>query len=194
MIAVDGALSVLATVSALVAIGGLVAVVRDFCEERGLPYFPVRPRERIAGPITPVIRRVLNPHAGLRPGEIVEVRSLPEILATLDEQGCLDGRPFMREMAAFCGHRVPVQRASKRCGSMPITPEMRRVRDAVLLQALRCDGRSHGGCQAACHLIWKEAWLKRPWTRSSPLGAPRQLDLGAHTHVTIDGRLRYVAR
>ena len=37
--------------TALVAIGGLVVIVRDFCEERGVPYFPVRPRERIAGPI-----------------------------------------------------------------------------------------------------------------------------------------------
>jgi hypothetical protein len=189
------ALAALATVSALVAIGGLVAIVRDFCEERGVPYFPVRPRERIAGPITLVIRRVLNPHAGLRPGEIVEVRSLPEILATLDEQGCLDGLPFMPEMAAFCGHRVPVQRRVEKVWEYAHSTGMRRVRDAVLLQALRCDGKSHGGCQAACHLIWKEAWLKRPWTRSSPpLGAPRQLDLGAHTHVTIDGRLRYICQ
>jgi hypothetical protein len=189
------ALFALAAVSALVAIGGLVAIVRDFCEERGVPYFSVRPRERIAGPITLVIRRLLNPSAGLRPGEMVEVRSLPEILATLDERGCLDGLPFMPEMAAFCGHRVPVQRRVEKVWEYAHGTGMRRIRDAVLLQALRCDGKSHGGCQAACHLIWKEAWLKRPWTRNpGSVGAPRQLDLGAHTHVTVEGRLRYICQ
>src|SRR5215475_13657598 len=94
------ALAALAAVAALVAIGGLVVIVRDSCEERGVTYFPVRPRERIAGPITLAIRRSLYPNAGLRPGEMIEVRSLPEILATLDERGCLDGLPFMPEMAA----------------------------------------------------------------------------------------------
>lgn len=189
------ALSVLAAVAALVAIGGLVAVVRDFCEERGMPYFSVRPRERIAGPITLVIRRLLNPNAGLRPGEIVEVRSLPEILATLDEKGCLEGLPFMPEMAAFCGHRVAVQRRVEKVWEYAHGTGMRRFRDAVLLQALRCDGKSHGGCQAACQLIWKEVWLKRPGTHNSPaLGAPRQLDLGAHTHITVEGTLRYICQ
>jgi hypothetical protein len=189
------ALSALAAAAALVAIGGLVVIDRDLCEERGVPYFPVRPRERIAGPMTLAIRRLLNPSAGLRPGEMVEVRSLPEILATLDERGCLDGLPFMPEMAAFCGHRVPVHRRVEKVWEYAHGTGMRRVRNAVLLQALRCDGQSHGGCQAACQLIWKEAWLKRPWTDSpGTLGAPRQLDLGAHTHVTVEGGLRYVCQ
>src|SRR6266403_4269928 len=26
---------------------------------------------------------------------------------------------------------------------------------------LRCDGSGHDGCQAACKLYWKEAWLRR---------------------------------
>ena len=189
------ALSALAAAAALVAIGGLVVIDRDFCEERGVPYFPVRPRERIAGPMTLAIRRLLNPSAGLRPGEMVEVRSLPEILATLDERGCLDGLPFMPEMAAFCGHRVPVHRRVEKVWEYAHGTGMRRIRNAVLLQALRCDGQSHGGCQAACQLIWKEAWLKRPWTDSpGTLGAPRQLELGAHTHVTVEGGLRYVCQ
>ena len=72
-------LSALAAVVTLVAIGGIVVVVRDFCEERGVPYFPVRPRERIAGPTKLAIRALVSPNAPLRPGEMVEVRSLPEI-------------------------------------------------------------------------------------------------------------------
>jgi hypothetical protein len=148
--------------------------------------------------MTLAIRRLLNPSAALRPGEMVEVRSLPEILATLDERGCLDGLPFMPEMAAFCGHHFPVHRRVEKVWEYAHGTGMRRVRNAVLLQALRCDGQSHGGCQAGCQLIWKEAWLKRPWMDSpgTPgiFGAPRQLDLGAHTHVTVEGRLRYICQ
>jgi hypothetical protein len=188
-------LAALAAVAALVAVGGLVVIVRDLCEERGVPYFSVRPRERIAGPVMLAIRRVLNRRSGLRPGEMVEVRSLPEILATLDERGCLDGLPFMPEMAAFCGHRFPVHRRVEKVWEYAHGTGMRRVRDAVLLQALRCNGQSHGGCQAACQLIWKEAWLKRPGMDSPGiLSVPRQLDLAAHTHVTVEGRLRYICQ
>jgi hypothetical protein len=195
VVLVAAALLAVASATALVAIGGLVVIVRDFCEERGVPYFSVRPRERIAGPIELVIRRLLNPRASLRPGEIVEVRSLPEILATLDERGCLDGLPFMPEMAAFCGHRFPVHRRLEKVWEYAHGTGLRRVRNAVLLQAVRCDGQSHGGCQAACQLIWKEAWLKRPWTDSpGVLDPPHQVDLVSNTHVTVQGKLRYICQ
>jgi hypothetical protein len=185
----------LAAVLAITAIGGLVVIVRDFCEERGVPYVPVRPRERIVGPIAAFIRRLLNSTGSLRPGEMVEVRSLPEILATLDEQGCLDGLPFMPEMAAFCGHRFPVHRRLEKVWEYAHGTGLRRVRNAVLLQAVRCDGQSHGGCQAACQLIWKETWLKRPWMESpAVLDLPHQVDLASNTHVTVDGKLRYICQ
>ena len=60
--------------------------------------------------MTAAIRRFIRPGARLHAGEMVEVRSLPEILATLDERGCLEGMPFMPEMAMYCGHRFPVHR------------------------------------------------------------------------------------
>jgi len=31
----------------------------------------------------------------------------------------------------------------------------------VHLDGIRCDGRSHGGCEAGCLIFWKEAWLRR---------------------------------
>jgi hypothetical protein len=97
-----------------------------------------------------------------RVGEAVEVRSLPEILATLDATGALDGMPFMPEMAAFCGRRLAVlKRADKTCDtiSRPSTG-LRRMENAVHLEGTRCSGAAHGGCQAGCEIFWKEAWLK----------------------------------
>jgi len=101
------------------------------------------------------------PHTlGLRAGDLVEVRTEGEILSTLDEDGKLDGLPFMPEMFQFCGARFRVfRRAEKTCDTVG-TYTSRRMTNAVHLEGLRCDGGHHGGCQAGCFLFWKEAWLK----------------------------------
>jgi hypothetical protein len=97
----------------------------------------------------------------LRVGELVEVRSEPEILATLDEQGAIDGMPFMPEMLEYCGRRFRVaKRADKTCNTITVM-ESRRLYDTVHLEDLRCNGSAHGDCQAQCYIFWKEAWLKR---------------------------------
>ena len=56
---------------------------------------------------------------GLKVGDLVEVRSAEEIRATLDENGELDGLPFMPEMLAFCGRRLTVHKvAHKLCDNI----------------------------------------------------------------------------
>ena len=98
----------------------------------------------------------------LRCGDLVEVRSKSEILATLDENGELDGLAFMPEMLEFCGHRFRVGRsAHKTCDTITGDNLGRRMERCVHLENVRCDGSAHGGCQAACLIFWKEAWLKR---------------------------------
>ena len=100
---------------------------------------------------------------GLRVGEVVEVRSKEEILATLDESGALDKLPFMPEMLAFCGKQLTVTRtAHKSCDTVsPTNKRLRRFSNTVHLDDSRCDGSAHGGCRAECTLFWKEAWLRR---------------------------------
>ena len=46
----------------------------------------------------------------LRPGDLVEVRSAAEILATLDSDAAVDRMPFMPEMARHAGRRYTVTR------------------------------------------------------------------------------------
>jgi hypothetical protein len=97
----------------------------------------------------------------LRVGELAEVRSELEILATLDEHGELENLPFMPEMLQFCGQQFRVGKlALKLCDTINWTG-IHRMRHAVHLQGVRCDGQAHGGCQAGCLVYWKEAWLKR---------------------------------
>lgn len=117
---------------------------------------PSHPEVRVEG------KSVLD----LSPGELVEVRSKKEILATLDENGTLDGLPFIDEMHKYCGSRL---RVLKRVNKILVEgeAEMKRITNTVILAGAICDGQAHGGCQRTCPLLWKEAWLKRDSAPSS---------------------------
>jgi hypothetical protein len=104
---------------------------------------------------------------------VVEVRSPAEIMATLDEGAATEGMPFMPEMLQFVGRRFTVSRSVEKicdtAGKVPGEPSVsRRMRRTVYLEDLRCDGSSHGGCQAGCRLYWKEEWL-RPVDSEAPV-------------------------
>jgi hypothetical protein len=104
----------------------------------------------------------------LSAGELVEVRSLEEILGTLDSDGTLDGLPFMPEMVEYCGRQFRVRaRAERTCVE---TKKARGMRDAVWLEGVRCDGSAHDGCTIGCQVFFKEAWLKRPTDHSPAPG------------------------
>jgi hypothetical protein len=93
-------------------------------------------------------------------GDWVEVRSKEEILQSLDETGRLEKLPFMPQMFEYCGQRFRVyQRAHKTCDTVNGTGG-RSLPDGIHLENLRCNGQAYGGCQAACLIFWKEAWLK----------------------------------
>jgi hypothetical protein len=95
----------------------------------------------------------------IRRGDVVTVRSLSEILATLDAEGKLDGLPFMPEMVPYCGRSFRVHRRAEKTCVEGIG--LRSMKDTVLLDGLRCDGAAHSGCQRGCLFFWKEAWLER---------------------------------
>ena len=107
----------------------------------------------------------------LRAGDWVRVRSHEEILATLDQRGCLDDLPFMPQMVRFCGRRFQVsKRAHKLCDTVHGTGA-RGLRGSVFLEDLRCDGQLYGGCEMECLIVWKESWLEQvdqPQTAGHP--------------------------
>lgn len=117
-----------------------------------------------AGPVPP--RRL-----GLRRGDLVEVRSADEILATLDDSGSIDALPCMPELLEYAGQRFRVEaRADKTCDTINYSGA-RRLHDTVHLEGIRCSGKAHGGCEAQCSVFWKEAWLKRV-DGKAPAAAP----------------------
>ncbi|MGH8209787.1 MAG: hypothetical protein ACREU6_09345 [Steroidobacteraceae bacterium] len=115
-------------------------------------------------------------------GDLVEVRSREEILATLDGRGCLDRMPFMPEMLQYCGKRLRVAAvAHKSCDMIGQPGTGRRVDAAVHLAGVRCDGSAHGGCEAECNVYWKDAWLK-------PVADARTLEAG-HGAIAAEARV-----
>jgi len=86
------------------------------------------------------------------------VRSAQEILATLDADGRRDAMPFMPEMIAYIGKEMQVSRRIER--ACVEGAGLRGLNDTVVIEAARCDGASHDGCQRGCLMFWKTAWLR----------------------------------
>jgi hypothetical protein len=98
----------------------------------------------------------------LRSGDLVEVRPPEEILQTLDAGGTLNQLPFMPEMLGYCGQRFCVaRRAETTCASGIKWPRGFNINDVVTLDGVRCSGAAHDGCQKACMIFWREAWLRK---------------------------------
>ncbi len=189
---------VLGLTALLAACGGLVVLRRDALQTGGgIDLFIKLNRSRsepevLRGPVRGM--RWLRWGSGKswmpQVGEVVEVRSFAEIAATLDASGCLDGLPFMAEMARFCGQRVRVFRGVDKVYDYGRTKVMRRIDDTVALTSLRCEGALHGGCQAACYLIWKTAWLRpvpraQGATAGSPAGAAAVAEAAAKLPASV---------
>jgi len=151
----------LAAASALTMAGGVIALRRDSLEAIGKPYAQSVPLEATSTFLISVLRAVFGQHRfGYYPGDIVEIRSLDEIMQTLDHSGTLDGVPFMPEMVNYCGTRGRVLRRADKLNDWVHGTGLRRMHRLVLLAGLRCDGSAHGMCQSNCHLRWREEWLR----------------------------------
>ena len=181
-VCVGAAVGLAALVAGVLACAGCLATERQQRIETGLPdLFLLRNQTRseaaVLGGRVPSWspwRRWLGRHLfghGLMVGDSVQVKSLNAIRATLDAEGCLDGLPFMEEMAAFCGKPMRVYRVVDKIYDYGRSRLMRRLDDCVLLVGVRCDGSDHAGCEAACYVIWKSAWLHKPGIRSEVAGS-----------------------
>ncbi|WKW51614.1 hypothetical protein [Rhodomicrobium lacus] len=135
----------------------------------------------------------------IKGGEQVEVRSKAEILATLDKSGTLDGMPFMPQMFDYCGQRFTVYKnAYKTCDTVSGKYIGLHLDDTVHLP-IRCDGKAFDGCQAACLLFWRTAWLKPATPSGDASAAPvpfpsrscTEADVSAGTSREVDGRKLY---
>jgi hypothetical protein len=101
-----------------------------------------------------------TPTLGLQPGDLVEVKSKAEILATLGPDNRNRGMWFDAEMLPFVGRRARVQRHVDRILDEK-TGKMIKLRDCVVLADMACMGLYRGTCTRAITPYWREAWLRR---------------------------------
>lgn len=97
---------------------------------------------------------------GLQPDELVEVRPIDEILATLNRKRRCKGLLWMTGMRKYCGKQYRVRRRVERI-MLETNGELRNMKNTVLLEDVMCDGTAFGGCDRCCFHFWREAWLER---------------------------------
>jgi hypothetical protein len=123
----------------------------------GLP-FPRRTGSIPVGQLTP--RRDL----GLRPGELVRMKSYEDILATLDKASSNRGLNFDAEFVPYCGRTFRVQRQVERFVDEK-TGLMRTLKTpAVILDGVYCKSLFAGQrmfCPRGIYLWCREIWLER---------------------------------
>lgn len=97
---------------------------------------------------------------GLRPGELVEVKSVEEIMSTLDANRKHRGLLWMTGMSKFCGKRFRVLKNVRNI-VLESNGELRKMTNTVILEGAVCDGVEFCGCDRSCFHFWREAWLRR---------------------------------
>lgn len=112
----------------------------------------------------------------IRPGELVTIRSFPEIFSTLDQSGTFEGLPFLPEMVKYCGRTFKIRSRVNKLIQEGVGTSMRRIKNVVLLDGTTCDGQAHEDCQRACFPLWKTAWLQ-----AGPSAAESGQEGAAHT-------------
>jgi len=106
------------------------------------------------------LKRTPTISLNLQVGELVEVRSQEEILATLDSRGRNRGLGFSAEMLKYCGKRYQVLKRVD-IAINEETGKLRQINSTVILEGVTCDGTYHEHCKRNCYCLWREIWLKR---------------------------------
>ena len=104
--------------------------------------------------------KTLAVELNLQAGDLVEIKSLAEIEATLDAKGRNRGLSFEPEMALHCGRRYRVATPLRTIIGEE-SGRMIHLNDTVILEGLICEGICALNCPRANYFYWREIWLKR---------------------------------
>lgn len=102
-----------------------------------------------------------TPEQQLQPGDLVEIRSKAEIMATLNPDNSNNaGLWFDPEMVPACGRQARVERKVERIINES-TGKLRKLRDCYVLEDVICTGFYRKFCQRAVLMYWRSAWLRK---------------------------------
>lgn len=104
----------------------------------------------------------------LQPGELVEVRSKEEIMATLDKQNRNRGLLFDFEMLTYCGGIYRVLRRVHRIIDEKSGRMINMKYPCLILEGVFCRSDYHGLCPRAIYHYWRESWVKKVADMQTP--------------------------
>jgi hypothetical protein len=132
---------------------------------RGGPPYPLRPGRVRKGEKTPTAK------LDLQPGEMVRVKSYPEILETLDDEWKNRGLYFDAEMVPFCNGTFRVVRRVAKIIHEKTGKMLLFKNPAVILEGVECQARYakfRKFCPRAYYQYCREVWLERTQPASAP--------------------------
>jgi hypothetical protein len=151
---------------------GNVGIVR-FLRVVGLAAFNVLQRRR-GGRQLPVLYGKLDKtpkeRLDLEVGELVQVKSGDEIMATLDKTLRNRGLLFDKELLPYCGKTYRVAARVEQIVNEKTGRMMRLPNDCVILEGVACQGiysRNRLFCPRAILPYWREIWLRRTETEAT---------------------------
>jgi predicted DNA-binding antitoxin AbrB/MazE fold protein len=97
----------------------------------------------------------------LQPGELVQVRSKEEIIATLDSENRNRGLVFDSEMLPYCGGIYRVLRRVHRIIDEKTGKMIDMKYPCIVLEGVVCQSDFHRLCPRAIYSYWRESWLRR---------------------------------
>lgn len=101
-----------------------------------------------------------TPPLNLQPGDLVEVKSKEEIMATLGPNNRNRGLWFDGEMLPYVGRRGRVHGRLDHIVD-EVSGRMLKLRDCVVIEEINCMGCYHRFCPRSDYIYWREAWLRR---------------------------------
>ena len=111
----------------------------------------------LAGDLAKTPREKLD----LRPGELVQTKTVDEIKATLDANQKNRGLYFDVEMVPFCARTCRVRARVNRIIEEPTGKMLTIPGDCIVLEGTACTGKYHMSCPRAIFPYWREIWLRR---------------------------------
>lgn len=148
--------------SALVSSGlGFGSALRwlydKFQSVRGGTPFPVRAGRHPTGSEKPAVE------LGLQPGDLVRVKSIEEILETVDKRLMNRGMSFHSEMVPYCGKTFRVRGQVRKIINEKTGQLVTLKNSCIVLEGAGCHGRFTNpiNCPRALPPYWREIWLER---------------------------------
>lgn len=108
-----------------------------------------------------LLRKTPQEKLDLQPGEWVRIKSIEEIVKTLDTTNRNRGMTFDSEMLKYCGRTARVLRRIERIIDEK-TGMMQQIRNpCIVLEDVTCTSDYHRLCPRGIYPYWREIWLER---------------------------------